>query len=84
MDLRDRLKTEMQSWSPQLRGNVRNNTPLISSGILDSTALFSLLLWIEDQTGCPIDPMSLEVVDEWDTINDIAAFVERKRNETQP
>ncbi len=82
MDLRDRLKMEMQGWSPELQGDVRNNTPLISSGILDSVALFNLVLWIEDQTGCPIDPMTVEVVDEWDTIDSIAAFVERRRNET--
>ena len=84
MDVRDQLRIGIRSWSSEINGNLRNDTPLISSGLLDSTALFNLMLWVEEQIGCQVDPTDLDVVEAWDTIDNVAAFVERNRRETQP
>ena len=61
------------------RPNFDEDLSLLQSGLLDSTALFHLVDWIEKQTGAPIDPGSLDIVAEWDTIRGILAFVERRR-----
>ena len=48
---------------------------LFESGLLDSLALFNLVLWIEERTGAPIDPTSFDLAQEWASVRDIVAFV---------
>lgn len=52
--------------------------PLVSSGLFDSLALFLIVEWIEEETGGPVDPSSFDLVEEWDTVPRILAFVERR------
>ena len=54
---------------------------LLRSGLLDSTTLFHLVDWIERQTGAPIDPGSLDIAREWDTISGILKFVEERHKD---
>ncbi|MGE5278010.1 MAG: hypothetical protein ACM3SU_13515 [Acidobacteriota bacterium] len=56
-----------------------DETSLLRSGLLDSTALFHLVEWIERRVGAPIDPTSLDLVSEWDTASRIVAFIQRRR-----
>jgi acyl carrier protein len=49
--------------------------PLFEHGLLDSLALFNLVLWIEERTGAAIDPTELDVAQEWGSVRDIVAFV---------
>lgn len=49
--------------------------PLFEMGLLDSLALFNLVLWIEERTGAPIDPTALDIAQEWGSVRDILAFV---------
>ena len=56
-----------------------NDSPLISTSRLDSLALFKLVLWIEEQTGAPIDLTTVDLASEWNTIDDIVRFVEARR-----
>jgi len=60
-----------------------DDTRLIHSGILDSLALFELILWLEERLGQPIDPTRFELAEELDTVRDILRFLERRRGEGQ-
>jgi acyl carrier protein len=77
--LREQLVQLIQSWNLEIGGHLRDDTALITSGVFDSQALFNLMLWIEEQIGRPIDPASLDLVGEWNTIGDVVGFIERMR-----
>jgi len=68
------------SWDLEMDGPVDTDTPLIASGLFDSLALFNLVVWIEQQVGAPIDPTAVDLAKEWDTVDDIVRFIERRRN----
>jgi acyl carrier protein len=63
-----------------IEANVSLESSLIRSGLLDSLALFQLSLWIEGEVGAPIDPDEIDLVEEWDTPNDIARFIANRRD----
>ncbi len=63
-----------------LPSDLGDDTLLISEGLLDSLGLFNLALWIETQTGTPIDLTSIDPSREWNTVPDILTFVEKHRN----
>jgi acyl carrier protein len=77
--LLDELLQLIRSWDLEFDGDLRDDTPLITSGVFDSLALFDLVAWVEKQCGGPIDPATLDVVSEWNTIANVVAFVERRR-----
>jgi acyl carrier protein len=56
-----------------------DNSSLVRSGILDSLALYQLILWIEKQIGKPVDPTQFDLANELDSITDILLFVEKNR-----
>jgi acyl carrier protein len=58
--------------------NLRDDTPLRSSGILDSLATLGLISFLEQEYGIEVEAHETDV-DNFDRIADIAAFVERKR-----
>jgi acyl carrier protein len=58
--------------------NLRDDTPLRSSGILDSLATLGLISFLEQEYGIEVEAHETDV-DNFDRIEDIAAFVERKR-----
>lgn len=58
--------------------------PLITSGRLDSVALFDLSLWIEEQVGRPLDPATFDFSAEWDTVDAIVSFIDRVRSGATP
>jgi acyl carrier protein len=58
---------------------VNDESPLISTSRLDSLALFKLVLWIEEQTGAPIDLTTVDLASEWNTIDGIIRFIEARR-----
>lgn len=58
--------------------NLRDDTPLRTSGILDSVATLRLVSFIEEQFGIEVEAHEAGV-ENFDRIEDIAAFVERKR-----
>jgi acyl carrier protein len=71
--LESRALTLPQGWN--------DDTRLIHSGILDSLALFELILWLEERLGEPVDPTRVELAEELDTVRDILGFLERRRGE---
>ena len=58
--------------------NLRDDTPLRSSGILDSLATLSLISFLEEQFNIEVEAHETDV-DNFDRIGDIAAFVEQKQ-----
>jgi len=79
MTLRKELVELIQGWDLEFEAPVQDDTALITSGMLDSQALFNLMLWIEKQVGRPIDPASVEIADEWNTVGDVIGYIERVR-----
>jgi acyl carrier protein len=58
--------------------NLRDDTPLRTSGVLDSLATLALISFIEQQYGIEVEAHETDV-DNFDRIQDIVAFVARKR-----
>lgn len=58
--------------------NLQDDTPLRSSGILDSLATLSLVSFVEKQFGIELEAHETGL-DSFDRIEDIAALVARKR-----
>ena len=57
--------------------NLRDDTPLLSSGILDSLAALGLVSFIEKQYGIELDVYDTSI-EQFDRIEDIARAVDRK------
>jgi acyl carrier protein len=73
---RDELRAFIESLDVVLPEDFHDDSPLISSGIFDSLALFNLVLWIEGRVGAPVNPAALDVAVAWDSVRRIADFIE--------
>ena len=60
--------------------NLRNDMPLRTSGILDSLATLALIQFIEQEFGIEVEAHETHV-ENFDRIDDMVSFVERKRAE---
>jgi acyl carrier protein len=78
--MHDELLRAIEDWAPFLQGEVNRQTPLITSGRIDSLGLFRLVMWIERKVGRPIDVASIEMAKEFDNIDAIVGFVVRERD----
>lgn len=58
-------------------GDLEPTAPLFSSGVIDSFALVSMIVFIESHCGIKVEPMEVSL-DNMDSIERILAFVERK------
>ena len=58
--------------------NLRNDTPLLSSGILDSLGTLGLVSFISEKFGVELDVYDTSV-EHFDRIEDIAQSIERKQ-----
>ena len=76
----EELLALIAGWDMPMDGPIDSKTPLIASGLFDSLALFNLVVWIEQRVGAPIDPTAVDLATEWDTVDDIVKFIERRRN----
>ena len=77
--LRTELRALIEGWDLDLDAGLRDDTSLIRSGVLDSVALFQLVLWLEEKLGKPVNPAEYDLIAEWDTIDDILGFIEKQR-----
>jgi acyl carrier protein len=75
--LRRDLHALIAECAPDLIGDLPDDSPLITSGVVESAALLSVALWVEGQLGGEIDITSFDLVAEWDSIGGILDFVER-------
>jgi acyl carrier protein len=76
----EELLALIASWDVEMDGPIDTDTPLIASGLFDSLALFNLVVWIEQRVGAPIDPTAVDLATEWDTVDAIVRFIDRRRN----
>lgn len=69
----------LNSYLPgESAANLRDDTPLRTSGVLDSLATLGLVSFVEKQFNVELDAHETGI-ETFDTIDAIAALVERKR-----
>jgi acyl carrier protein len=74
--IRDFILTKyLPGESPE---NLQDDTPLRTTGVLDSLATLSLISFIEERFGIEVQAHETDI-DNFDRLGDIVAFVERKR-----
>lgn len=78
MTVRDELIDFVKRCGPEGLGEITGHTVLISSGLLDSLALFNLVVWVEERIGAPLDPTTFDLATEWATVGDLAHFLETR------
>lgn len=69
----------LRSAELELPPDVGVDTPMLTSGLVDSLRLFALLEWIEAQLGDRVDVLTLDLPADWETPRAVAAFVDRRR-----
>ena len=80
----DNMKEEIRQFilSEFLPGekaaNLQDETPLRTSGILDSVATLRLVTFVEERFGIQVEAHEASV-ENFDSINSIAAFIESKK-----
>lgn len=77
------LLAALEEWGLDPADLHDDHQPLISGGLLDSMALFSLSVWLEERLGQPIDPSGFDVLSAWDSVAAILAFL-RERGAVVP
>jgi acyl carrier protein len=80
----DQLKDELRGFILEnfLPGenpsNLKDDTPLIGSGILDSHGTLAVVMFLEEQCGIKVDAYETSP-ENFDSIDRIAAFVQAKK-----
>jgi acyl carrier protein len=69
------LETFLPGENPD---ELKESTPLISGGILDSIATLKLVMFLEERFGISVEAHEADR-EHLDTLSDIAALVERKK-----
>jgi acyl carrier protein len=79
----DETKQEIRQFlsellPPERLANLRDDTPLRTSGILDSMGLLRLVGLVEEKFGIEVSAYEAGI-ENFDRIDDIAAFIQRKQ-----
>jgi acyl carrier protein len=77
--LRNKLVAALEGGGVELNGHLKDDTPLIKSGVLDSLGLFKLALFVESEIGREVDVTAFDIATEWNTITDILKFINKLR-----
>ena len=77
MALRDEVKRAIEESGVELPTGFHDDSSLIRSGLLDSTGLLSLVVWVEKQIGAELDLTSFDLPEEWETPRKLVCFIER-------
>lgn len=77
--LMDFIDVKTKSSGKSLPDGFNDDTPLITSGLIESLHLLELALLLEEETGSSFDLTILNFTVEWDTINGIVNFVKSYR-----
>ena len=75
--LLEELRALIVNGTPGLDRNLSEGASLIASGLLESTTLVSVALWVENRVGREMDLGAFDLVTEWDSLRAIVDFVER-------
>lgn len=72
----------LENYLPgESRSNLQDETPLRTSGILDSIATLNLISFIEQEYGIQVEAHETGI-ENFDRIRDIVAFIDRKRGQS--
>jgi hypothetical protein len=82
--LRSELRSVLRSAGVDVDDSFEDSRSLIQAGLLDSVALFELVLWMEAKIGHAVDPQSTDIAHEWDSIAHILRYVERANARMRP
>jgi hypothetical protein len=78
---RGRWRKELQALIAEstvdLDCDLADDTPLISSGLVESTTLLSVALWVEARVGAEVDLGAFDLATEWNSLAGIMDFVEQ-------
>jgi hypothetical protein len=75
--LRDELRRLILEFAPERAAALADDTPLITSGLVESLTLLNVALWVETKVGSEVEITSFDLAAEWDSVSDILAFIER-------
>ncbi|MGH7889562.1 MAG: hypothetical protein ACRENF_03325 [Thermodesulfobacteriota bacterium] len=75
----DFIDAKIKDSGKSIPGEFNDNTPLITSGLLESLHLLELALLVEEEVRVPLDLTTLDFITEWDTIDSILNFVKSYR-----
>jgi GNAT superfamily N-acetyltransferase/acyl carrier protein len=75
-ELRHELRAFLDSCDVPGATAIGNDTSLLASGQLDSLALFNLVAWIEARTGRAVDPGTVSLPGDWDSIDNIVRYIQ--------
>ena len=84
MTVREELIEFIHACGLEGLGEITGDTALFSSGLLDSLALFSLVAWVEERIGAPLDPATVDLLAEWGTVDELSRFVETRSGSRTP
>lgn len=73
--LADFIDAKIKDSEKSIPGELNGDTPLITSGLLESLHLLELALLVEEEVRVPLDLTTLDFIKEWDTIDRILNFV---------
>lgn len=79
MSLRDDLLFTLERGGVELPPDFSDDSSLIRSGLLDSTGLMNLVLWVEERIGAELDLTTFDLPEEWETVGKLVSFIERRQ-----
>jgi len=77
MALREELIQTIEENGVELPSGFHDESSLIRSGLLDSTGLLKLVLWVEQRIGAELDLTAFDLPEEWETVRKLVSFIER-------
>jgi len=77
---RDALVEYLEESAGADMDDVNDDTPLFSSGLVDSFAMVDLLMFLEKHTGTKLGPEDIDL-DNLDTLARILAFVSARKQQ---
>ena len=77
--LEARLLRYLREITPPTAVELTADSEIFTTGLFDSLALVSLVLWAEGEIGRPLNPRTFDIKKEWTRVSDIVKFVERER-----
>lgn len=77
--LLDFINSKIQTSGKTVNGELTDNTPLISSGLLESLHLLELAMLIEEEIGSSLDITNIDFASDWNTIDSILSYAANNR-----
>ena len=78
--LREQLLTLIAEFAPLHHGAIADDTPLITSALVESVTLLNVALWVEEQIDPTVEITAFDLAVEWDTVAAILNFIEKYRS----